>query len=111
MEQERRRAVRHPVPSRVEGTVTAEIATALVDVSATGALVEHLHTMRPGYLYRVRFVAPETAVDLTCRAVRSFVIRAEPRGEEEAELIYRTGLDFIEPDAGAITRLLAVARA
>ncbi|MCI0370070.1 MAG: PilZ domain-containing protein [candidate division NC10 bacterium] len=111
MEQERRRAVRHPVPSRVEGTVTAEIATALVDVSATGALVEHLHTMRPGYLYRVRFVAPETAVDLTCRAIRSFVVRAEPRGEAETELVYRTGLEFIEPDAGAITRLLAATRA
>ncbi len=110
MEEERRRAVRHPVPNRVEGTVTAEIATALVDVSATGALVEHLHTMRPGYLYRVRFVAPETAVDLTCRAVRSFIVRAEPRGTEEADLVYRTGLEFIEPDAGAITRLLAVAR-
>ncbi len=108
--EERRRAVRHPVPGRVEGTVTAEIATALVDVSATGALVEHLHVMRPGYQYRVRFVAPETAVDLTCRAVHSFIVRTQPPGEEEAELVYRTGLEFIEPDAGAITRLLAVAR-
>jgi hypothetical protein len=109
--EERRRAMRHPVPGRVEGTVTAEIATALVDVSATGALVEHLHVMRPGYQYRVRFVAPETAVDLTCRAVHSFIVRMQPPGEEEAELVYRTGLEFIEPDAGAISRLLAVARA
>ncbi len=111
MKGERRRAVRHPVPGRVEGTVTAEIATALVDVSATGALVEHLHMMRPGYLYQVRFVAPEAAVHLTCRAVRSFIVRTQPSGEEEAELVYRTGLEFIEPDAGAITRLLAAARA
>ncbi len=111
MKEERRRAVRHPVPGRVEGTVTAEIATALVDVSATGALVEHLHMMRPGYLYQVRFVAPEAAVHLTCRAVRSFIVRTRPSGGEEAELVYRTGLEFIEPDAGAITRLLAVARA
>ena len=109
--EERRRAVRHPVPGRVEGTVTAEIATALVDVSATGALVEHLHVMRPGYQYRVRFVAPETAVDLTCRAVHSFIVRTQPSGDEEAELVYRTGLEFIEPDAGTVTRLLAVAQA
>lgn len=111
MREERRRAPRHPVPGRVEGTVTAEIATALVDVSATGALVEHVHTMRPGYVYRVRFVAPETAVDLTCRAVRSFVVRTQPAGGSETELIYRTGLEFIEPDARALDRLLAVVRA
>lgn len=110
MREERRRAERHPVPGRVEATVTAEIATALVDVSATGALVEHLHMMRPGSLYRVRFVAPETAVDLTCLAVRSFIVRTEPSGAVEAELVYRTGLEFIEPDARAVTRLLAVAR-
>jgi len=111
MKDERRRAVRHPVPGRVEGTVTAEIATALVDVSATGALVEHLHVMRPGYLYRVRFVGSETAVDLTCRAVRSFIVRTQPSETEDPALVYRTGLEFIEADAGAITRLLAVARA
>ncbi|HEV8664176.1 MAG TPA: PilZ domain-containing protein [Candidatus Methylomirabilis sp.] len=110
MREERRRAERLPVPGRVEATVTAEIATALVDVSATGALVEHLHMMRPGYLYRVRFVASETAVDLTCRAVRSFIVGRQPSGEEEAELVYRTGLEFIEPDSRAVTRLLAAAR-
>ena len=111
MQEERRRAVRHPVPGRVEGTVTAEIATALVDVSASGALVEHVHAMRPGYVYRVRFVAPEAAVDLTCRAVRSSVVRMQPAEGTETELVYRTGLEFIEPDAGAVHRLLAVVRA
>ena len=31
-------------------------------------------------------------------------------GRVEAELVYRTGLEFIEPDSRAVTRLLAAAR-
>jgi len=110
MREERRRAARRRVPTRVEGRVMAKIATALVDVSATGALVEHLHMMRPGSVYQVRFVAREAVVDLACRAVRSYIVRTQASGKE-SELVYRTGLEFVEPDAGAISQLLAATQA
>ncbi len=110
MREERRRAARSPVSARVQGMITWEIATALVDVSATGALVEHLQMMRPGSVYQIRFVAREAVVDLACRAVRSYIVRTQASGEEN-ELVYRTGLEFVEPDAGAVSQLLAATQA
>jgi len=110
MREERRRAARSPVSARVRGMITWEIATALVDVSATGALVEHLQMMRPGSVYQIRFVAREAVVDLACRAVRSYIVRTQTSGEEN-ELVYRTGLEFVEPDAAAVSELLAATQA
>lgn len=110
MKVERRRAARQPVSIRVPGMITTEIATALVDVSATGALVEHLQMMRPGSVYQIRFVAREGVVDLACRAVRSYIVRTQASGEQN-ELVYRTGLEFVEPDPGAVSRLMEAAEA
>jgi hypothetical protein len=49
-------------------------------------------------------------VDLACRAVRSYIVRTQASGEEN-ELVYRTGLEFVEPDAGAVSQLLAATQA
>ena len=99
MSVERRRGARRTVSILVQWMITTEIATALVDVSATGALVEHLQMMRPGSVYQVRFVAREGVVDLACRAVRSYIDRTQSSGEEN-ELVYRTGLSSSSPTRG-----------
>jgi hypothetical protein len=68
----------------------------LLDISLSGALVEHTVGVRVGEVYRLFFPVQGVEVEVLARAVRSFVSRVAPVSGGEGQVVYRTGLEFIE---------------
>lgn len=68
----------------------------LLDISLSGALVEHTVGVRVGEVYRLFFPVQGVEVEVLARAVRSSVSRVAPVAGGEGQLVYRTGLEFVE---------------
>ncbi|HSD50992.1 MAG TPA: PilZ domain-containing protein [Candidatus Methylomirabilis sp.] len=71
-------------------------AADLLDISLSGALVEHIVGVRVGEVYRLFFPVRGVEVEVLARAVRSFVSRVSPVAGGEGQIVYRTGLEFVE---------------
>jgi hypothetical protein len=71
-------------------------AADLLDISLSGAFVEHTVGVRVGEVYRLFFPVEGVEVEVLARAVRSFVSRVAPVAGGEGRIVYRTGLEFIE---------------
>jgi|GEM_PF-2243611 len=71
-------------------------AADLLDISLSGALVEHIVGVRVGEVYRLFFPVQGVEVEVLARAVRSFVSRVVPVAGGEGQIVYRTGLEFVE---------------
>jgi hypothetical protein len=67
----------------------------LVDISLSGALLEHTARVRPGEVYRLAFRVEGRPVQLLARAFRSFISRLVPVGKGEGQVVYRTGMEFV----------------
>ncbi|MFQ5848425.1 MAG: PilZ domain-containing protein [Candidatus Methylomirabilales bacterium] len=67
----------------------------LINISTAGALVEHVHPVRPGTTLFLSLSLSEQEVGLMCRVVRSRAHRCETGSSGERDLIYRTGLEFL----------------
>jgi len=67
----------------------------LIDISASGALIEHADLVRPGTFSVLTLSLNGHEVGLKCRVVRSRVHRFEVRPPGERHLIYRTGIEFL----------------
>lgn len=93
---DRRRFPRFFVGGGVKGQIAVDEAT-LVDVSLGGALIEHAQVVRPGTRSGLRLILRGGAVSLRCHVVRSAAHRLEPQPDGEVALMYRTGLEFLEP--------------
>jgi hypothetical protein len=72
----------------------------LMDISLSGAFVEHTARIRPGEVYRVAFRVEGRPVQLLARAMRSFVSQLVPRGAGEGQIVYRTGMEFVGGENG-----------
>ncbi len=94
--EDRRRSIRWAVEERTAGQITAIYEASLINISVDGALIEHLDLVRPGTLSVLTFVVRGQEVSLRCRVVRSAVHRTEVWTEGERELIFRTGLEFLD---------------
>lgn len=94
MDGERRAAPRHLVPDGVTATVSG-VPVKLLELSMVGAKVEHRErfTLTAPQL-TIRWQAKSTAVPV--RAARSQIV-----GRNDAELIYHTGLSFLDADESA----------
>ena len=104
--EDRRRSIRWAVEERTAGRITAIYDASLINISVSGALIEHSDLVRPGTLSDLTFVVRGQEVSLRCRVVRSAVHRAEVRTEGERELIFRTALEFLDMSEDSL-RLIA----
>ncbi len=104
--EDRRRSIRWAAEERTAGRITAIYEASLINISVSGALIEHSDLVRLGTLSVLSFVVRGQEVSLRCRVVRSAVHRAEVRTEGERELIFRTGLELLAASEDSL-RLLA----
>jgi hypothetical protein len=100
MREDRRLQPRSVVESRLAARINYIYDAAVINISASGAMVEHMHHVRPGTVSFVTLLFHVKPVDLKCRVVRSVVHRYERGPTGERELIYRTGLQFVDALVG-----------
>lgn len=67
----------------------------LIDVSLSGALVEHVEPARPGEIYRLALTLDGQNVQVLARAVRVFASHRVTVAGGERQLVYRTALEFV----------------
>ena len=72
----------------------------LVDISRSGALVEHIDRVRPGEVYRLTFPGEIRKVQVLVRAVRSFVSQLVHITKGEGQVVYRSGVEFVDGGNG-----------
>jgi DNA-binding response OmpR family regulator len=94
---ERRRATR--VRMRAEAPAQLHLMeVTLVDLSLSGALVEHTEPVRPGEIYRLSFPVNGQEVHVLARAVRAFASHRVTVAGGERKVVYRTGMEFVGVD-------------
>jgi hypothetical protein len=96
---ERRRHPRVNVGGKTKGKVNAVHDVSLLDISLGGALIEHAQVVQPGIAFDLVLTLVGQKLKLRCRAVRSVVYRSESQAKGGQKLIYRTGLEFLQPTA------------
>lgn len=102
---ERRQDPRWGVRGRTAGRMTPYHAAtyepvSLVDISMSGALIEHSNIVGPGTLAFLTFfmhLVHGAEAGVMCRVVRSVVDRYDVDPTGKRDLIYRTGLKFLAP--------------
>ena len=98
--EDRRLQPRSAVGSQLAARINYIYEAAVIDISASGAMIEHMNHVRPGTVSFVTMLFHVKAVGLKCRVVRSVVHRYEVGPAGERDLIYRTGLQFVDALAG-----------
>jgi hypothetical protein len=71
-------------------------AAELLEISRSGALVEHTIGVRVGEVYRLFLPVQGLELEVLARAVRSSVAQVVPVTGGEGQIVYRTGLEFVE---------------
>jgi DNA-binding response OmpR family regulator len=97
---ERRRAPRVRMPERSAAHMELKDVT-LIDLSLSGALVEHTEPVTPGEIYRLSFTIEDHKVQVVARAIRAFASHRIPRAEGGRQIVYRTGVEFVGIEKGA----------
>ena len=92
---ERRKARRVPITTTVDARARATLEVRLVDLSVTGARIEHTELLRPGSACAFQFPPAIGSLVLSARVIHSSVIGAMRRLDGERHLRYQTGLQFI----------------
>ena len=93
-EPERRCHFRWEVPA-TDAMIGPHYEAFLLNISESGAFLEHSHPVRPGSVLLLTVSVPEQEITLKCRVVRSSEYRYELRANGEREHVYRTGLEFL----------------
>jgi hypothetical protein len=94
-ESERRRGRRVVVSGRPGGRVRATLDAHLVDLSSTGARIEHSNLLRPGFTCTLEFPHAIADLVLSVQVVRSVIIGTEFATGGERRLRYESGLAFL----------------
>ena len=92
----RRQYARFFVGRKTKGRVTAIYDAVVLNLSIGGSLIEHAHVVRPGTLSSLDLDLFGKRLRLKCRVARSVVHGSNVLPTGERELIYRTGLEFLE---------------
>jgi len=92
----RRQYARFFVGRKTKGRVTAIYDAVVLNLSIGGSLIEHAHVVRPGTLSSLDLDLFGKRLRLKCRVARSVVHGSHVLPTGERELIYRTGLEFLE---------------
>lgn len=100
VDDEEERPDRRKYPRLVKQNDGGRIGTAheasVLNISLGGALVEHAYIVRPGTISSLVLNVPGRAMKLSCRIVRSSVHRLAVQPDGEGEVIYHTGLEFVD---------------
>ncbi len=91
-----RRYIRWAVEEHAVGRITAIYEATLINISLGGALIEHTHLVRPGTISFLTLRIHGQEVNPRCRVVRSVIHRTEVQADGEHELVYQTGLEFLD---------------
>ena len=91
---ERRRAPRIPLRERSPAQLQLRDVN-LIDLSLSGALVEHVEPIRPGEIYRLSLTAEEQSVQILARAMRVYASHRVTLAGGERQVVYRTGMEFV----------------
>jgi DNA-binding response OmpR family regulator len=94
IERARRRALRVRLRERAEAQLQLRDVT-LVDISLSGALVEHTESVRPGEIYRLSILVNAQKVQILARAMRVFASHRVTMAGGERQVVYRTGMEFV----------------
>jgi hypothetical protein len=95
----RRRNIRVRMPEHYPAKLQLQDAE-LIDLSVSGALVEHVGSIRPGQLYSLSFALDGRWVHTQARAVRGQANRLAPPDNGERRIVYRTALEYVRVDNG-----------
>lgn len=93
----RRKHPRFVAKGETKGRVAAVSDAVLLNISLGGALIEHVGVVRPGTPSSLELDLHGKRIRLRCRVARSVGNRIEVQPDGEQELIYHTGLQFVEP--------------
>ncbi|HWU40944.1 MAG TPA: response regulator [Candidatus Acidoferrum sp.] len=73
----------------------------LLDISLSGALVEHSEPISPGEVYRLTFPVEGKDVQVLARAIREFASHRITMEGGQRRIVYRTGMEFVGLEKGA----------
>jgi|GEM_PF-2067414 len=100
----RERASRVRMPE--ESTVLLQLReTKLLDISVSGALVEHTIPIRIGNLYRLSIPVEGHQVEVWARAARAYASHFVSGADGERHMVYRTGMQFVRLEQDSVQRL------
>ena len=92
---ERREARRILVVGRLGARARATLDVNVLDLSNSGARIEHTDLLRPGATYAFELPPALGSLILTARVVHSAVVGTEATPNGERHLRYQTGLTFV----------------
>jgi len=93
-ESDRRRALRIRLPDRSPAQLQL-LDVILIDLSLSGALIEHSQPVRPGEVYRFSFTVDGRPVQVLARATRVFASHRVAVTGGERQVVYRSGIEFV----------------
>lgn len=93
---ERRRAPRVAIVGRVNSKIRPTIEASLVNLSTTGALIEHATLIRPTSRCELLIRTEPGELHLKAKAIRSVVHRSVRTETGATEFIYHTGVEFLD---------------
>ena len=93
----RRKHARFLVKGGAKGRVAVVWDAVLLNISLGGALIEHANVVRPGTPSSLELELQGQRIRLRCRVARSVAERIQVQPDGERELVYQTGLQFIDP--------------
>lgn len=78
----------------------------LLDISLSGALVEHSEPVNLGEIYRLSFPVEGKEVQVLARAIRAFATHRVTMEGGERRVVYRTGMEFVGLEEG-VSKLIS----
>jgi len=91
---DKRRADRIRLPERSPAQLQL-LDVILIDLSLSGALIEHSQPVRPGEVYRFAFTIGGHQVQTLARAMRVFASHRVAVAGGERHVVYRSGIEFV----------------
>lgn len=102
MSDHKRDIERVPVTPEVTGEVSIYEPMVIFDLSERGALVETPFAMQLGSLHEFRISLGERSV-----VVKGRIVHSQIGGLGEGAILYRTGVEFVDPSEHVLTALRA----
>lgn len=93
---ERRRAPRVAVRGRAECMLSPQIEATLLDLSLTGAGVEHSSFLRPSSRCELAIRGEQWKLRLKAKVIWTVATRSEKWPDGTTKVIYRTGMEFLD---------------
>lgn len=84
-----------PITANVGARARATLEVRLVDLSVSGARIEHGELLRPGSACAFQFPPSIGSLVISARVIHSTVVGSMQNADGERQLRYQTGLQFV----------------